>query len=246
MWLDNNIKLIKDYRNDSHIFKQTIYDVIHHDWAGQNLVRSYPLKDSTVIFYDHFGKDNNMFKQLYADGPKGVGYSFADKFLRYKTLPILDLILEQYPNHRYIKGEISCCPPGNNQSFHVDPRVFHRFSRRVHLPLITNPECTLDIDVDSHHLEPLCLYEFNNIVLHRSVNNGTTNRVHLILDLIQNDWFDHLTSLRPEVELYAGIHDDASYKDSKELLDKLTSTDELNIQIERICGTTSERLVSTY
>ena len=67
-------------------------------------------------------------------------YNIADIMLRNETQYILDYIIELFPDHRFIKGEISHCPPGEQQGFHIDPRVFHRFSRRVHVPLITNLE----------------------------------------------------------------------------------------------------------
>jgi aspartyl/asparaginyl beta-hydroxylase (cupin superfamily) len=65
--------------------------------------------------------------------------------------------------------------------------MFHRYSKRVHLPLTTNCDCFLDVEENSFHLERGKLYEFNNLKLHRSKNFGETNRVHIIVDIIKLD-----------------------------------------------------------
>ena len=68
---------------------------------------------------------------------------------------------------------------------------------RVHIPVITNPDVEFFLDgerIDMHAGEAWYL-NFN--LHHRVRNNSTTDRVHLVIDCIVNDWFRGLLPPSP-------------------------------------------------
>ena len=115
---------------------------------------------------------------------------------------ILDYILTLWPNHRYIKGEISHCPPGDKQGYHIDHRIFHRFSHRVHIPITTNMLCSLKVETEYRHLAQGEIWTFNNIKLHASENLGTTSRVHIVVDIMDQEIFNQIVLKYSEFYLY--------------------------------------------
>lgn len=108
------------------------------------------------------------------------------------TLPFLIEIKKHFPNHRFMKGEIYNCPAKTSQDLHVDPKILHRFCRRLHLPLLTNDSAFLTIGHNQYHLEPYHIYDFNNMVPHGSYNAGDTTRIHIVVDLIEESVFNRL------------------------------------------------------
>lgn len=65
-------------------------------------------------------------------------------------------------------------------------------SFRIHIPIVTNPNVHFYI----HNREVLmavgeCWYGNFNLP-HRVENNGKTDRIHLIIDCIRNQWSDHI------------------------------------------------------
>lgn len=116
-----------------------------------------------------------------------------------KEWPILDLIvpfLEEIKTHfndyTFLKGEIYNCPANTSQDLHVDPKILHRFCRRIHLPILTNDQSFLRVEKNLYHLEPYCIYDFNNMVPHGSYNNGKTPRIHFVIDLIEESVLNKL------------------------------------------------------
>ncbi|SDL79187.1 Aspartyl/Asparaginyl beta-hydroxylase [Pedobacter sp. ok626] len=84
---------------------------------------------------------------------------------------------------------------------------------RIHIPILTNKDVLFT--VDGHNLfldEGACWYiDFSNT--HSIKNNGTTNRVHLIMDCIKNDWTDHLfrdNGYQPATEEIENDYDEAT------------------------------------
>lgn len=100
---------------------------------------------------------------------------------------LIDYVLGHFENYSPVKAELSCCFPNSSQKPHVDPRLFHRYCKRIHLPLFTNANAYLEIGTNKYILEKNKVYEFNNMVSHRSVNNGKEKRIHLIIDIIKEE-----------------------------------------------------------
>ena len=67
---------------------------------------------------------------------------------------------------------------------HVDvANETFKLSRRVHIPIITNPDCIFTVGDESINMKEGEIWEMNNDKQEHSVqNNGDTDRVHLIID----------------------------------------------------------------
>jgi hypothetical protein len=185
LYIEQDLKYIRDI--DLEEFSSVIEKVIDINWDHKSLIRHDGLSmhgKSRVIFFDHFYDKSVMdsFEKYYEqDLPSDI------EAVRTLTYPLLEKILEHFPNHNYVKGEISCCFPNCFQKWHIDNRLFHKYSRRIHLPILTNKDSVLWVQENSYHLEVGKLYEFNNMVHHRSTNTGKTRRIHFILDVIDKD-----------------------------------------------------------
>jgi hypothetical protein len=60
--------------------------------------------------------------------------------------------------------------------------------RRIHIPIITNEKCYFKVGDDERNLKVGELWEINNDKLNHSVtNNGTTDRIHLIVDWLKTN-----------------------------------------------------------
>lgn len=185
MWLDTDVKLIQpaNYELTELLlkFEKLLYE---HDWSKLQLQRSGPLEGSSVIFHQlYFPVEQNI---------NDIKYDPIDLKLQNISYELINSVMQLFPNYTILKGEISTCMPGVEQRTHVDPRVFHRFSKRLHLPIITNDFSFLEVDNTQYHLEKYNIYEFNNLKPHRSLNLGNTIRTHIIIDIIDQTWLNKI------------------------------------------------------
>ena len=105
--------------------------------------------------------------------------------------PLIQLLLISMPNYKIVRGELVNLLPGASLTEHIDIYWFHKSSKRIHVPLITNSQCKLTFEGRPYHLELGKVYEINNRILHSGYNNGETDRIHLILDMMPIDVFDN-------------------------------------------------------
>ena len=59
-----------------------------------------------------------------------------------------------------------------------------RKSHRIHLPLVTNDGVKFNVGDTTKNLLPGELWEINNRHRHTVKNNGTEDRVHMIMDFV--------------------------------------------------------------
>jgi hypothetical protein len=77
-------------------------------------------------------------------------------------------------------------PAGGEISRHRDGGWYPAFCRKLHLPLITNPETRFFVEPEWRHLPVGGLVEVNNNAPHGVRNAGSTARVHLIFELFES------------------------------------------------------------
>lgn len=170
-------------RNPYH---DVLLDTIkNYDWSKPNLQETY-LDGSHGIWFP-----------FYDGGYEPLGISRktdpADMMVVEMCKPLLGHISTAFPGWKFVKGELINCPPNTKQNTHIDPRLFHRFGHRIHIPLLTNASSMLSIRDEGsdamvdHHLFPFRMYTFNNLVLHHSYNAGDTMRIHLVVDIMPGD-----------------------------------------------------------
>jgi hypothetical protein len=144
-----------------------------------------PFKDGNI---DQFKKSN---KNVTPDGMK----------IAYMAMPLLREIEALFPGYKFIKGEIYNSFANTEQQLHIDPRIFHRLGPRIHIPIVTNPDARLQVDTQHFHLKEFTMYQFNNVVPHRSYNHGGADRIHLVVDINVNDPCDN--NIKTPEELFA-------------------------------------------
>jgi hypothetical protein len=88
-----------------------------------------------------------------------------------------------------LRAMIINLPSNTAQDWHVDPRVMHELSHRVHVALYTNANSVLEIEHQQQHFAVGEVWEINNLRPHRANNRGTSNRIHLITDWMLPDTY---------------------------------------------------------
>jgi len=106
------------------------------------------------------------------------------------VLPIIEFIKHTIPDGKIIRGEVVNLIPNRSLTPHIDVYWFHRESRRIHIPITTNDQCFLTFEDRQYHLAVGSMYEMNNRIVHSAVNKGLTNRVHVILDIMNLNLYD--------------------------------------------------------
>lgn len=105
--------------------------------------------------------------------------------------PIVDTVMTYFPGYKPVRGEVVNLLPGKQLELHVDIFWFHKFSKRIHVPIYTNDSCVQIFEDREVHLETGNIYEINNRIMHSARNSGTEPRFHLILDLMSLDDIEH-------------------------------------------------------
>lgn len=114
-------------------------------------------------------------------------YSSEQEQLIQSVNPIIEEVSKYFPNLVKVRGEIVNLYPGKQLTLHQDIYWFHKHSRRIHIPLCTNDNCRQIFEDREYHLEVGKVYEINNRILHSAYNQGSEDRVHIILDLMTNE-----------------------------------------------------------
>lgn len=98
-----------------------------------------------------------------------------------------------YPEHTIYRSQVVRNVPGMVVNPHIDPRLYHKLSHRVHAVLKTNDKArhvyfdeSSGYDMMFMQMDAGWLYDFDNITPHAAFNLGTTDRIHIITDVISN------------------------------------------------------------
>ena len=101
-------------------------------------------------------------------------------------LPIMNNVVRSYgyQDGFYPRVMLAKLAPGGMISPHVDgipPKVG---GHKIHLVLNTNEDCYFYLVPDRHHLKVNNAYEINNARMHSVLNNGSSDRIHLIFEYL--------------------------------------------------------------
>ncbi|MCE7992564.1 MAG: aspartyl/asparaginyl beta-hydroxylase domain-containing protein [Roseivirga sp.] len=101
-------------------------------------------------------------------------------------LPLLQeaTALYGYKNGFYPKVMLAKIPAKGFIPPHVDGGIRGFAPHKIHIPIQTNPDCFFFIEKEKHNLKEGVAYEVNNGKQHGVVNNGTTDRIHLIFEYL--------------------------------------------------------------
>lgn len=121
--------------------------------------------------------------QLSRTDPGGPGtLEFAHTSV-FEQVPYIQEILDGVPgNHRQIS--LLALEPGGSSHVHRDyPSGFAFGWIRLHLPITTNDRCGTTINDTRYHWDSGELWYGDFSLLHHVANEGTTTRVHLVMDI---------------------------------------------------------------
>ena len=110
-----------------------------------------------------------------------------------KIKPYTDYLMGTlFPEYALFRCQVVCLKPGQNVYPHTDPRYYHIYGKRIHLPLLINdesfhihflPEQNYDMQFSKMHEGVIT--DFDNITPHSAFNYGATNRIHIICDVVK-------------------------------------------------------------
>lgn len=96
--------------------------------------------------------------------------------------------LEKLSNGKLIRAEFISMKPKSRIRTHKDRSDILYVSRRFHIPIKTNDCVTFRSGSEIKNLKAGILYELNNIKYHSVRNDSNENRIHLILDVLPNEY----------------------------------------------------------
>lgn len=84
----------------------------------------------------------------------------------------------------FIRATLVRLTAGNGIAGHQDLNFSLTHSHRVHVPIVTNDKVTFSVGCETIHMREGEVWEINNRRIHSVHNDGTEDRVHLILDFV--------------------------------------------------------------
>ena len=117
-----------------------------------------------------------------------------------KIKPFVDYLLtEMFPGFTIFRCQVVCLKPGQNVYPHTDPRYYHIYGKRVHLPLQINDQSFHlhfrpedDYEISFSKMTEQMITDFDNITPHAAFNYGNTNRIHIICDILKQSAADKI------------------------------------------------------
>lgn len=109
-------------------------------------------------------------------------------------------ILDRCPYYREVLAFFECplkavrlmkLTPGSEIREHSDYTLAYEDGEvRIHVPITTNPEVDFRLSGERMNMQPGEAWYLNFNLMHSVANRGTTERVHLVIDCVINDWLD--------------------------------------------------------
>lgn len=83
--------------------------------------------------------------------------------------------------------------PGSVIREHRDLRMgYEDGEARIHVPILTNPDVDFRLNGERMTMQPGEAWYLNFNLPHSVANNGATERIHLVIDCVVNNWLDEL------------------------------------------------------
>ncbi len=94
-------------------------------------------------------------------------------------------VAEQNGPGYFIRALLTRLPPGAEIRPHIDDGESLKRCHRIHVPLVSNPDCLFTVGHLRFHMPEGEMWEINNRRTHAVRNEGTEARIHLIMDYVQ-------------------------------------------------------------
>jgi hypothetical protein len=105
-------------------------------------------------------------------------------FLQSKTDRVVEVLMQLFPACHAGEHQLTILNPGDYVPYHTD-QCLADWITRVHVPIVTNPDCWFLTDGLAHHMEVGMAYEVNPSRPHAVANFGSAVRAHLMFDVLQ-------------------------------------------------------------
>ena len=104
---------------------------------------------------------------------RGHRMQYPENYFKYDLwdIPIVNSIMAKYG---MIRTRLMASKPKTCLTIHAD------MSKRIHIPLMSNPECLMVIEDRAYYLEPGKVYLTNTTLRHTALNGSQTNRLHIV------------------------------------------------------------------
>ncbi len=128
------------------------------------------------------------------DNPRGQNLEGGGYYIRTNVMNSIRSFMgeaDPFPNEEWRQAMLLKIPAGSSLIIHNDGVFKHAPFDRYHIPITTNDECRCFLhrigtdpeEYDAYHCEVGKLYSMDPTILHYSENKGTTDRIHLCVDL---------------------------------------------------------------
>lgn len=104
--------------------------------------------------------------------------------------PIIKSLEEKYQGTA-TKTVLTRMSPGSRITRHVDGRPLHHLGRRHHIPITTNENVKFIIEDETINMKVGECWEIDNTRFHEVRNDGDTDRIHLMVDIVTGDRKDN-------------------------------------------------------
>jgi len=157
--------------------------------------------DDNTIDWDNYHKNVDLLETEWHNYYKNVDSVDTEWQVRLPGVTKLLHWTQQKMNAKAVGNSVlNCMLPGGNVHLHIDKGRYFDHYCRFHIPLQTNSQVIFSgLYKTPEHMPLGWLYRLNNLLHHQVQNQGTTQRVHLIIDLLldqPNSTFD-TTELQP-------------------------------------------------
>lgn len=149
--------------------------------------------DANVWHQDDFrtqlrglGETQSILIQYDSQDPIHVQANIPIRFpeIHKELKPFLDYLLTLVPEKKIARIFIAKLPAGKSIDLHKDPAEYRNLSR-YHWVLNTNNQCFMKFRRESVHFAEGEVWYFNNLEIHGAINQGPTDRLHLIIDFLK-------------------------------------------------------------
>lgn len=156
----------------------------HHYWKQHYNTKHYTGSWSAIPLRSMFG-NIEMDYALHSEGNSHIQY--ADTPLM-QQCPYIQSVL-QYFNCEMQSVRLMNLAAGAVIHEHTDHALdFESGEARFHIPILTNSEVSFMVQNEKIPLLPGECWYLNLSLPHSVRNDGTTDRVHLVIDCLVNDW----------------------------------------------------------
>ena len=177
-----NFKFIKNYNiNDISEYVKNFSNEWYYNTSRQD---TYKVHEFTTSFflYEHSNtwSDGDSYK---------IELMCNDDELLNLVSPVINE-LENIYSGRVGKALFINLGAGKEVLEHSDTGDYLGMARRFHIPIITNPDVIFMINGEKKYLETGDCWEINNSKPHYVFNGGSEDRIHLLIDILPNSFFE--------------------------------------------------------